>query len=133
MTSRLGDEPNFQKQVSNMRVQVQKVFSHVLPNPRIVNDITGDGKDLFHKMPMWEGGPSWLDLPAFAKPLDPGTDDKGVYRNKVWDFWMTDYDPQFHSHIFADCPFNTLQSLMEKARARARLVLDRGGQELDSA
>ena len=56
---------------------------------------------------MWVGGPSWHDLPAFTKPLDPGTDDKGVYRNKVWDFWMTDYDPQFHSHIFADCPFNT--------------------------
>ena len=55
---------------------------------------------------MWVGGPSWHDLPAFTKPLDPRTDDKGVYRNKVWGFWMTDYDPQFHSHIFADCPLN---------------------------
>ena len=25
----------------------------------------------------------------------------------MWDFWMTDYNPQFHAHIVADCPFNT--------------------------
>ena len=107
-------EKNFQGQVSKMRLEVQKAFSYIRPDPRVVNDITGDGKDLFRKMPMWVGGPSWHDLPAFTKPLDPGTDDKGVYRNKVWGFWMTDYDPQFHSHIFADCPCNTLQSSMEE-------------------
>ena len=26
---------------------------------------------------------------------------------KVWDMWLTDYDPLFHSHIFEGCPLNS--------------------------
>ena len=68
---------------------------------------------------MWAGGPSWHELPAFTEPEDPGTDDRGVHRNKVWDFWMTDYDLLFHVHIFADCPLNkfTRQSSTEEGKS----------------
>ena len=26
---------------------------------------------------------------------------------KVWDMWLTDYDPLFHSHFFEGCPLNS--------------------------
>ena len=39
-----------------------------------------DGSVFRHHRP-WE-----RRISAFAKPLDLGTDDRGVYRNKVWDF-----------------------------------------------
>ena len=49
---------------------------------------------------------TWDDIPAFAKPVDPATEASHRDKTKVWDMWLTDYDPLFHSHIFEGCPLN---------------------------
>ena len=43
LQSREGAETHFRQQVSKMRFEVQKAFEHILPDPRIIEDITGEG------------------------------------------------------------------------------------------
>lgn len=97
-----GQEAKFQQQVKQMRAEITRVFSHILPNPRIIEDISGEGAHRFRDTPLWTDGVTWNDTPIFGKPEDPCTD-----RTKVWDLWLTDYNPRWHKHLFGDCPLNS--------------------------
>ena len=50
---------------------------------RDAKDITGQGSDNFRAAPLWKGGPTWDDIPAFAKPDDPATEASQPERKKV--------------------------------------------------
>ena len=52
-------------------------------------------------------GVTWDGIPIFGKPEDPCTDGT-LHRKKVWDFWLTDYNPRWHEHLFGDCPLNSI-------------------------
>ena len=68
------------------------VFGKIgFPTPRIV---TGDGRAAFLKTELWPGGPSLSQLTGDAVP---DLDTIGVleHKDRVWDFWLTDYDPDF--------------------------------------
>ena len=45
---------------------------------------------------------TWNDIPVFGKPQDPCPDS-----TKVWDLWLTGFNPQWHKHLFGDCPLNS--------------------------
>ena len=73
------------------------VFGKIgFPTPRIV---TGDGRAAFLKTELWPGGPSLSQLTGDAVP---DLDTIGVleHKDRVWDFWLTDYDPDFWMHVF---------------------------------
>ena len=78
------------------------VFGKIgFPTPRIIEDVTGDGRAAFLKTELWPGGPSLSQLTGDAVP---DLDTIGVLEHKdrknVWDFWLTDYDPDFWMHVF---------------------------------
>ena len=39
---------------------------------------------------------------AASQPQDPCPDS-----TKVWDLWLTGFNPQWHKHLFGDCPLNS--------------------------
>ena len=73
-----------------------------VPVPRICKDIASkEGKEKFLKTPLWPQGPTWNDLPGMAKPDLPSEE-----TDRVWDAWLTDFNPEFWQHLFGDCPLN---------------------------
>ena len=102
LTSR-GD-PQFNAMLQQTRCWLQeRVFGeigfHKPRKPRIIEDVTGDGRDEFLHTALWPGGPSLSQLTGDAVP---DLDTIGVleHKDRVWDFWLTDYDPDFWMHVF---------------------------------
>ena len=97
------DVPQFNAMLEKTRYWLQNdVFGQIgFPTPRIIEDVTGDGTDAFLKTELWPGGPSLSQLTGDAVP-DLGTIGvrEPLERKNVWDFWLTDYDPDFWMHVF---------------------------------
>ena len=107
LSTRKGYEPEFQTELQKMRRHVKELFANMLPEPRIVEDITGkEGAKNLLSTPLWPGGPAWKDLPGNARPDLPTSTDETKNKTRVWDFWLTDYNPAFWQHTFGDCPLN---------------------------
>ncbi len=98
-------EAQFQHELRNARDFVERnIFGHMLPRNRIVRDITGAGEEVWLNGQLWVGGPAFRELEGDAQPVPPGN----TYRNgkkTVWDFWVTDYNPNFWEHVFGDCQY----------------------------
>ena len=71
-----------------------------LANARVVPDITSSGRDAFLGTPLWPGGPQICDLPGDACPDLPSTSNDDPHKTRVWDFWLTDYDPDYWPNVF---------------------------------
>ena len=107
-----------------MRQEMRERFGHLLPDARVLQDITGHGAAEFRSIQLWPNGPSWDQIPPFAKPEAPGADNFPAEKKPIWDLWLTDYNSRFHEHIFADCPFNTFNKGAPRSSTR-------GGQKLE--
>ena len=71
-----------------------------LANARAVPDITSSGMDAFLGTPLWPGGPQICDLPGDACPDLPSTSMDDRYKKRVWDFWLTDFNPDVWPSVF---------------------------------
>ena len=116
-----------------MRAEIHKHFAHILPEARIIEDISGEGQHTFRNTQLWKDGPTWNEIPVFGKPEDPCTEG-----TKVWDFWPMEYNPQWNTHLFWDCPLNSIgkgkglcPSLSQKSKVKEEVQQygARGGQD----
>jgi hypothetical protein len=98
-------EEEFQTEMHTMRRHIQELFTHMLPEPRIIEDFTGKGAKALLSTPLWPDGPAWQALPGIAKADLPTSEKEARNKAKVWDVWLTDYSPAFWPRYFGDCPF----------------------------
>ena len=86
----------FDIELTKMRYQMALTFGQGgLANTWVVPDITASGTDAFLGTPLWPGGPQVCDLPGDACPDLPSTSNDDRYKQRVWDFWLTDYHLDF--------------------------------------
>ncbi len=98
-------EAQFQHELRNARDFVeQDIFGHMFPEKKIVRDINGQGEDTLQNTPLWVGGPRFGELLGDARPDPPGNVSRPG-KEIVWDFWVTDYNPNFWGLVFGDCPY----------------------------
>ena len=88
-------EDVFQTEMQNMRLHIKGLFTHMLPTPRIIEDVTSTRAQALLSTPLWPGNPAWKDLPGAAQADLPTSAGETNKRAKVWDFWLTDYNPTF--------------------------------------
>ena len=88
-------EAKFQSEWQKLRRHLNALFANMLPETRIIEDVTGKGADQLLSTPLWPGGPAWTDLPGNARADLPTSKVETTSRTTVWDFWLTDYPPGF--------------------------------------
>ena len=95
-------EASFQSESQKSRRHVKELSANRLPEPRIIEDVTGKGAAKLLSTPLWRPGIG--GSPRAPRADLPTSKGEATGKTRVWDFWLTDYPPGFGQHSFGDCP-----------------------------
>ncbi len=97
-------EAQFGRELRRRDFVEQDIFAHMLPQKKMVRDITGAGTEIWLDTELWVGGPAFRELDGDARPEPPGNTSR-TSKKVVWDFWVTNYNPNFWEYVFGDCEY----------------------------
>ena len=80
---------------------MKSLFTHMLPEPRIIEDFAGTRAQALLSTPLWPGGPAWQGLPVIARTDLPASERKTHSKARFGDFWLAHYMPAFGDIILA--------------------------------
>ena len=73
-----------------LRLHIKDLFADMLPEPRVIEDVTGKGAKALRSTPLWPGGPATQAFTGITRVGLPTSAKETRNRAWVWNFWPTD-------------------------------------------